>query len=305
MSVRDTLLFFRKIFGLSQEEVFPDKPRSMYTKIESEKQQLRVKDIQEISARYEISISEFFTVYGQFDEDSVWAGIINSTFDNSVSPEQKKENKEKIIDYFNQIKGKKHKSINELRYYYGIKNMFSKLWEEIDPYTEEDLNFAFDYLSTRKYHGYSHYTILMNISTHLKDDKLSEITNIMYPVKYFEYRDHKTRNTTSTIFLNMITAKLYSKEYKKAQEYIDRAHLMDKQNMNYYLKLSLLYLQNLLNYLLTNEIKYYSEIINFVKLVESIGDTQTANQIKEEIEILTNKNPNKNSDIVTNLIKDN
>nr|OUZ35790.1 hypothetical protein A5889_001266 [Enterococcus sp. 9D6_DIV0238] len=111
----------------------------------------------------------------------------------------------------------------------------------------------------------------------------------MFPIKFEEKRDFTTKKFAYNILINLISMRLYAKDYEGAAKYIKLAKKQDKQNENYNFKLNLQYLSNLLNYILEGEPVYMERVYDFIHLLENAGDTLQAEQVKKEVKLLTHE----------------
>lgn len=300
MGITKTLQFLRQVFKYTQDQVIPDKPRSIYAKIESGKQPIRLKDIEIISENYGMSINEFFAIYNHYDDNNQIANKLKELFQKTETPEIKND----IITQYKKLSEKKDKTANELRTYIAIKRAVAPKWTEISPISNSDLDLVFSFLNDKIFYGYYHYSLLLNVSIILDDERLKTLIKKMYPIQHFELRDSETKNYASNVFLNIITAKLYKKEYKNALEYIEQAEKIDPANMNYYFRFSLQYLKNLTLYIKTRNPNYYQKIYTFISLVYDIGDLDTANKLEEEVRELTEEDITQHENLPSNWIKE-
>lgn len=88
------------------------------------------------------------------------------------------------------------------------------------------------------------------------------------------------------ILLNVITTRVYEKDFEGTKKYILIAKKHAKKRNDFYFKVNLNYMENLLNYLTTGEYRYLQQIQEYIHLLKNIGDTNVAQVIEKEIKLV-------------------
>ncbi|OJG90201.1 hypothetical protein RV15_GL001465 [Enterococcus silesiacus] len=255
---------------------------STYSKIESGKRALKVNELEEILNQTSISVDEFFS-FTTFDKQQQ---DFRETFYYCGAHLENKSTKQKLLNYYYSLKDKDKKTLRELSNYIGIKNFFNAHWEEVDPVTFEEITDIFQDLMNKSFYIQYDYIITANLTRFFNTKQADLVLARMFPIKYEEQRDFTTKKFAYNILINLISKRLYEKDYESAKKYIKLAKKQDKQNENYSFKLNLQYLTNLLNYIIEGELVYIERVYDFIHLLENTGDTLQAEQVKKEVKIL-------------------
>ncbi|EOL44166.1 helix-turn-helix domain-containing protein [Enterococcus caccae] len=286
MNIIETLRFFRLKLKLTQKEMMSDyTDPSTYSKIESGKRSLKVNELEEILNQTSINVEEFFsfTTFDKHQQD------FRETFYYCGAHLENKSTKQKLLNYYFSVKDKENKSLRELSNYIAIKNFFNAHWEEVDPVTFKEITDIFEDLMNKPFYLQYDYIITANLIRFFSAKQADLLLARMFPIKYEEQRDFTTKKFAHNILINLISMRLYAKDYPSAEKYIKLAKKQDKQNENYSFKLNLQYLTNLLNYILEGEPVYMERVYDFIHLLENTGDTLQAEQVKKEVKMLTHE----------------
>jgi len=105
------------------------------------------------------------------------------------------------------------------------------------------------------------------------------------------------RNTATKEFIknminNLITTCLRKKEYKASQYFLSLANTQKESTHDLSYVIVLNYLTNLTNYLITKETTYKEKVEETIKYLKSIGETQFALSIEQEVTALINGDKN-------------
>ncbi|ALS37858.1 transcriptional regulator with XRE-family HTH domain [Enterococcus rotai] len=286
MNIIETLRFFRLKLKLTQKEMMSDyTDPSTYSKIESGKRSLKVNELEEILNQTSINVDEFFS-FTTFDKQQQ---DFRETFYYCGAHLENKSTKQKLLNYYFGVKDKEKKSLRELSNYIAIKNFFNAHWDEVDPVTLEEIKEIFEDLLNKTFYIQYDYIITANLIRFFSAKQADLLLARMFPIKYEDQRDFTTKKFAHNILINLISMRLYAKDYESAERYIRLAKKQDKQNENYSFKLNLQYLTNLLNYILEGEPVYMERVYDFIHLLENTGDTLQAEQVKTEVKMLTHE----------------
>ncbi|MGX7262377.1 helix-turn-helix domain-containing protein [Enterococcus crotali] len=286
MDITETLRFFRHKLKLTQREMMSEfTDPSTYSKIESGKRSLKVNELEEILNQTSISVEEFFS-FTTFDKQQQ---DFRETFYYCGAHLENKTTKQKLLNYYYSLQNKEKKSLRDLSNYIGIKNFFNAHWEEVHPVTLEEVNDIFEDLLNKSFYIQYDYIITANLIRFFNAKQSDLLLARMFPIKYEEQRDFTTKKFAHNILINLISMRLYAKDYNSAEKYIKLAKKQDKQNENYSFKLNLQYLTNLLNYILEGEPIYMERVYDFIHLLENTGDILQAEQVKKEVKMLTHE----------------
>ncbi|EOL43537.1 helix-turn-helix domain-containing protein [Enterococcus caccae] len=283
MNIGETLRFFRKQLHLTQKEMLDNYlDPSSYSRIEHGKQVIRIDTLAEVLKKLSVSSEEFFA-HVSLDEDQK---EFKDLFYYCASHLDNHTKKKKLIAYYSTLK-ERQLNLKEFSNYIVIKSYFSQFWEEIDPITEQEIKKTAQYLLKKNYYQQYDYVIICNMIRFFTFKQQDLIIARAIPIPNENRRDYVTKNFAYTTITNLITSRIYEKDYNGAQKYILFANKQDMTASNYNYRMNLQYLHNLLQYLLTGNHKYMEHIYDFVRLLENIGDTLQAENLKKEIKFLT------------------
>ncbi|MGX7245263.1 helix-turn-helix domain-containing protein [Enterococcus quebecensis] len=291
MNIIDTLRFFRLKLKLTQKEMMPEYiDPSTYSKIESERRALKINELEEILSHISVNSEEFFR-FATFDKEQQ---DFRKYFYYCANHLENKSTKQKLLSYYFSLKNKEEKTLRELSNYIAIKNFFHDHWDEVEELTQKEIASTLDGLLNKSFYLQYDYAITNNLIRFFNAKEADLLITKMFPIKYEEQRDFTTKKFAHSILINLITLKLYAKDYEGAEKYIRLAKKQDKQNENYNFKLNLQYLTNLLNYLLEGEPVYMERVYDFIHLLENAGDVTHATNVKKEVKMLTHERDSEN-----------
>ncbi|WP_348922427.1 helix-turn-helix domain-containing protein [Enterococcus rotai] len=283
MDIGETLRFFRKKLHLTQKEMLDNYlDPSSYSRIEHGKQVIRIDTLADVLKKLSLSSEEFFARVSLDEEQKQFKELFYycaSHLDNQTK-------KQKLISYYSRLK-EKQLNLKEYSNYIVIKSYFSQFWREIDPITEQEIVKTAEYLLKKDYYQQYDYIIICNMIRLFTFKQQDLIIARAIPIPDENQRDYITKNFAYTTITNLITSRIYEKDYSGAQKYIVFANKQDMTASNYNYRMNLQYLHNLLQYLLTGNHKYMEHVYDFVRLLENIGDILQAENLKKEIKFLT------------------
>ncbi|OJG71317.1 hypothetical protein RV12_GL001579 [Enterococcus quebecensis] len=276
---------------LTQKEMMPEYiDPSTYSKIESERRALKINELEEILSHISVNSEEFFR-FATFDKEQQ---DFRKYFYYCANHLENKSTKQKLLSYYFSLKNKEEKTLRELSNYIAIKNFFHDHWDEVEELTQKEIASTLDGLLNKSFYLQYDYAITNNLIRFFNAKEADLLITKMFPIKYEEQRDFTTKKFAHSILINLITLKLYAKDYEGAEKYIRLAKKQDKQNENYNFKLNLQYLTNLLNYLLEGEPVYMERVYDFIHLLENAGDVTHATNVKKEVKMLTHERDSEN-----------
>ncbi|MBO0440839.1 helix-turn-helix domain-containing protein [Candidatus Enterococcus ikei] len=288
MNIGKTISFFRKRLKFRQKELVNDHMESSsISRIEQGKQSLKVEALIEILNKMSLTTEEFFAKCLIDKTQDEWKKLFYKCAENPNNESTRKE----LIFYYEKIKNKE-KSLKELVNYYSVKLYFSKFWTEIDSVTEQELDEAFNYLKSKEYYQQYDYILISNIILLMKNSQQEYLLSRTIPIEDESARTNEVKKIVCQILINLITSRIYRKDFVGAKRYLKNTEALDISRTDYRLALNIEYLKNLLGYLITGEAFYMKNIQTYIILLEFVGDEQTLKAIKEEVKILTYTNKN-------------
>ncbi|MEI5993273.1 helix-turn-helix transcriptional regulator [Candidatus Enterococcus mansonii] len=280
MDVGKTIRFFRKQLNFRQKElVSKHMETSSISRIEKGEQSLKVEALVEILNTMSLTTEEFFAKCLMDDSRDKWRVLFYSCTENPKDGVAKRE----LLEYYEAIKTKaKARTLKELSNYFSIKLYFSRIWAEVDSITEQELDDTFNYLLAKKYYQQYDYMIINNIILLMKDDQQEYLISKIIPIKDEEFRNTEVKRYARSTLVNIITSKIYKKDFIQAKEYLSKAENFDKSSADYSFTLNIEYLKNLLGYLITGEAVYMKNIHTYIYMLEFVGDRQTLEAVKKK-----------------------
>lgn len=281
MNVGETIGFFRKKLKFMQKElVNSHMESSSMSRIEQGKQAVKVDALIEILDIMSVTTEEFFARCQIDRSQKELKTLLYKCAEDVTNNTTKKE----LLSYYNTIKNK-HKSLKELSNYIGIKLYFSRFWQEIDSISEQDLYELFQYLKTKEYYQQYDYVIISNIILLVTDDQQNYLISRAIPIQDESLRNDALKKVACQILINLVTSKIYKKDFVGAKRYLQKSEAFDSSKADYRFALNVEYLKNLLGYLTTGEAFYMKNIHMYINLLEFVGDKQTLNAVKEEVKM--------------------
>ncbi|MBM7687834.1 transcriptional regulator [Enterococcus ureilyticus] len=283
MNIGESLRFFRKNLNITQKEMLDNYlDPSTYSRIEHGKQVIKIDALAEALKKLSLSSEEFFARVPLDKEQKNFQELFYfcaSHIDNQAK-------KQELIHYYNKIQYKQ-RDLKEFSNYIVIKSYFSQFWPEIEPISAQESQQAARYLLKKDYYQHYDYVLICNMISLFTFSQQDAIVARAIPIADENQRDYSTKKFAYTTITNLITARIYEKDYSGAQKYIFFANKQDVTGSNYNYRMNLQYLHNLLQYLLTGNHQYMEHIYDFIRLLENIGDGLQAENLKKEIKFLT------------------
>lgn len=288
MNVGETISFFRKKLDFKQKDlVNSHMETSSISRIEQGIQSVKVDALIGILDKMSLTVEEFFSRCQVDQAQDEWKTLVYNCIDEPDNMDAKNA----LISYYKMLKNKK-KTLKEQANYFSIKMYFSRIWPEIAPISDLELEELYDYLKVKKYYQQYDYMIINNTILLMKDKQQEFIFSRIIPIQDEDLRNDEVKRVARQIIINLITSKIYRKDFVGAKKYLQKTETLDRSNKDYYFALNVEYLKNLLGYLITGEAFYMKNIHTYINLLEFIGDKQTLDAVKEEVKILTYTNKN-------------
>lgn len=281
MEIHDVLKIFRKNFGFTQKEILTDVDPSVYSRIESGKQDLKVNDLKKIMNTLSLSPEEVFSKAPWDEEQRYYQALFAYCTENLQNQSRKKE----LVAHYVKL-SKKSKSLREFSNYFAIKSYFSQKWSEIDSVTPKEVKDLYQLLVNKEYYQHYDYILTRNVMRFLEKEQ----ADLLIKQIFLSSKGQSTPMNDSQyyILINAATSRIYEKEYLLARKYVQMAKKQDKQRKNLNYRINLKYLENLLDYLTIGDYQYMQRIQEYIHLAKDIGDIDLAQQISNDIKLVLN-----------------
>lgn len=285
MNIGEALHFFRTRRGLKQREVFDYSTSSIYSKLESNKQELRVSELIYFLEKVEITPEEFFDYINLNENQNNFRKIF-------IEASQQLNNnqlKQQILTYNFDWSQVKQKSLQDLSNYIAIHVYFSDHWEEIHPLSKDQITYVYRLLSGKKYYFEYDYILLSNTIFLFESNQADFLFRRFFPIRANQICSNTTKLFITSITNNLVTATLHRKEYKCALQYIEIAKKQEDMVQEIGYKIVVAYLYNLTKYLMTGKYLYIKKVYSSIELLNDIEELDLARNIEKEVESLTVK----------------
>lgn len=291
MNIGDTLYFFRKSRGLKQREILPYSTSSVYSKIESNRQELRFSELMDFLKKTDITPEEFFEYVDETQNS--FRRLFKEAAENASNPLLKK----RLINYCFDWRDVSQKSLQEISNCVAIRVFFSAYWQEIEPLNKQELLFIYKLITGKEIHFQYDYILISNTIFLFTEKQINTIMDNIFPIKKEQLCTKTTKSFITNIMNNVITTYLQKSNYKKALEYLVMARKQKILLEDISYKLVISYLDNLTNYLITGKYLSIKKVYDCIEFLESIGEINLSNNIRYDVENLTLKKeklPNQN-----------
>ena len=283
MEIYEILRFFRKKLGYTQKEILPDVDPSVYSRLESGKQELKINDLKKVLNSMSLSPEEVFSITALDEDQQKFKSLFYFCVQNLIDQDKK----QLLISYYHNISSK-NKNLRELSNYIAIKSYFARFWDEIDAITSEELEYIYSHVMNKIYHQHYDFVLIRNIIRFLDKDKADLIIARFFSANQEQLEETAINDSMYYILINAISTRICEKDYDEARQYIHLAKMQDKgrKNLNYWINLK--YLENLLDYITIGDYQYMERIQEYIHILKDIGDSFTAEQIKTEVKSVIN-----------------
>jgi len=291
LNVGETLYFFRKSRGLKQKEILDYSNSSVYSKIESNKQELRFSELMDFLQKTDITPEEFFE-YADTAQNS-----FRKLFKDAAEQKNNSTLKKRLLSYCFDFKEFYGKSLQELSNCIAIRVFFSSQWSEIDPLSEQELTFIYELIYNNSSHFQYDYILLSNTIFLFNEKQIDSIMKKKFPIKKEQVCTKATKAFITNIMNNVITTYLQKGFYDKACEYLKMAKNQKILLEDISYKIVISYLNNLTDYLITGNYLSIKSVYDCINFLNSIGEENLATNIRTDVENLTSKKeklPNQN-----------
>lgn len=286
MNIGETLYFFRKSRGLKQKEILDYSTSSVYSKIESNKQELRFSELMDFLQKTDITPEEFFE-YADKKQNS-----FRKLFKDAIEQTNNSSLKKCLMTYCFDFQEFYKRSLQELSNCIAIRVFFSSQWTEIKPLNQEELTLIYELIYNKSSYFQYDYILLSNTIFLFNEKQIDSIMKKIFPIKKEQLCTKSTKFFITNIMNNVITTCLQKGLYDKASDYIEMA-MQQKillEDINY--KIVISYLNNLTKYLMTGNYLSIKRVYDCIDFLNSIGEENLATNILTEVENLTIKKRN-------------
>lgn len=281
MSLNEALKFFRVQRNLTQSEL-ADTDRSTYSRIENNKAKVLVNQLKPFSDKLSITVSELLLFSGLDNDFYDFQRIIKEA---SIHP-QKPSLKRKILAIYKELQPNKCKNNKQLAMYYCVIASFSRIYNEIEPPSKNEVQYSFRHLIKLTFHTQYDYLLALNMISYYTSDQVKSITKTMFPIKEPHKRTVETLKYANILMVNAITMQVYNLNYDYVIKFctnLEKEALLYENHyyrflMKYYKYLSL-HLENFDNESLRLANKY-------LDIIQDMYDADTYNSFKIEQENL-------------------
>lgn len=282
--IGDTLRFFRNLRGFTQKEVLHSSAdHSIYSRIENGKRSVRLEELQEILDTLSVNVEEF-VAFSDFDTKQ---GIFRKEF-YAVAVDLENANKKLILmEYYQELLSTQNKTAIQLSNLISIKAYFSQFWPEIEPVNSQDIQESYELLSNTRYLLQYDYTLLANVIYYVSATQRQLLMKKAFPIIDLQLRDLETLKHAYQAIPNVITVCIQEKQYDEARNYIKLVDNIDRTGKNLYHIMSIKYLENLVNYIVTGDRIYQKKINRYIDILQENGFQSVAKDTAEEVRRFT------------------
>lgn len=295
MNVGDTLYYFRKSRGLKQREILDYNTSSVYSKIESDKQELKFSELMDFIDKVDITSEEFFEY---IDNEQM---IFRKLFKNASSDLENLALKEELLTHSFEWNDIDKKSLREISNYVAIRVFFSEYWNDIQPLSSKDLDYLFRLLNSKKIFFQYDYILLANIIYLLTEKQIDILITKAFPLKENQLCTYTTQSIITNLINNLISNYLYKENYTEAINYLNLAKKQKPLLENIRYKIVIVYLTNLTQYLMTGEYTAIKKVYDNIEFLLSIGEKDLATNMKVDTKSLTQKNKHLKNQTTTHI----
>lgn len=281
LEIYEVLRFFRRKLNFTQKEILPDVDPSVYSRIESGKQELKINDLKRILNSLSLLPEEIFAMASLNEEQKKFHSLFNSCAENILDENRKQD----LIKCYFKL-SKRNKNLRELSNYFAIKSYFAQLWNEIDEIGSEELDNIYTMLLNKDFYQHYDYIIIRNAMRVLEKEKAEILITKIFLPERTKLQSETVDDAFYYILLNATTTRIYEKEYTIARKYIHLAKMQDKELKNINYRLHLKYLENLLDYITIGDYQYIQRIQEYIHLLKDIGDIILASKISEDVKLV-------------------
>lgn len=285
MNIGETLYYFRKNRNMKQREILDYSSSSIYSKIESNRQEIRLSELIYFLKKTEITEEEFFEYIDLDEEQKKFRKLFKKCSQNPKDQILKKQ----LCSYDFDWQNVSEKKLQELSNYVVMHLYFSKYWSNISPLTEEQIRYIYELLNYKSVYFQYDYILLANTIFLFTTDQSKKLFTKVFPLKQEQILSNTTKSFISSIMNNIITKSLRNKDYKNAKFYVSIAREQEDKVNDIAYKIIINYLENLTKHMITGKYVYLERVYDCIKILKNIREFELANSIELEVESLTVK----------------
>lgn len=285
MNIGETLYYFRKKRNMKQREILDYSSSSIYSKIESNRQEIRLSELIYFLKKTEITEEEFFEYIDLDKEQKKFRKLFKKCSQNPKDETLKKQ----LCTYDFDWQEVSEKKLQELSNYVVIHLYFSKYWSNISPLTEEQIRYIYEVLNSKSVFFQYDYILLANTIFLFTDDQAKHLFNKVFPLQKKQILSNTTKSFILSIMNNIITKSLRDKNYNDAEFYVSVAKEQEDQIVDIAYKIIINFLENLTKHMITGKYIYLEKVYDCIKILKDIREFELANSIELEVEALTVK----------------
>ncbi|PZL72640.1 hypothetical protein CI088_10065 [Enterococcus plantarum] len=285
MNIGETLYYFRKNRNMKQREILDYSSSSIYSKIESNRQEIRLSELIYFLKKTEITEEEFFEYIDLDEEQKKFRKLFKKCSQNPKDQILKK----KLCSYDFDWQNVSEKKLQELSNYVVMHLYFSKYWYNISPLTQEQIRYIYELLNSKSVYFQYDYILLANTIFLFTTDQSKNLFMKVFPLKKEQILSNTTKSFISSIMNNMITKSLRNKDYNNAKFYVSIAKEQEDKVNDIAYKIIINYLENLTKHMITGKYAYLEKVYDCIKILKDIREFELANSIELEVESLTVK----------------
>lgn len=197
-------------------------------------------------------------------------------------PQNYLKNFEKKIDK------EKYENFSSLNVYIVFKSMFSDN-SNIEPLTKKEIEVITRKIKSRKIHSINEYKILANITRLVTLEEVETLYNILFPVKYNDYRGVNFNHVIIQIYNNILTQTIKHDLHGKTKFYLNEAQKNHSDIKNYFATLQLKYLKEISEFSQTGEISNLNKAHYYATVTKELDDLIHYGNIQKELQSIVTK----------------
>lgn len=298
LNIGDTLYYFRKSRGLKQREILDYNTSSVYSKIESGKQELKFSELMNFIDKVDITSEEFFEY---IDNEQMKFRKLFKCASNDI---QNDTLKHELLAYHFEWVDIDGRSLREISNYIAIRVFFSDYWDDIQPLNSKELDYLFNLLTSKKIFFQYDYILLANIIYLLNEKQITFLISKAFPLKENQICTYTTQSIITNLINNLISNYLYKESYTEAIYYLKLAEKQEPLLENIRYKIVVAYLTNLTHFLMTGKYSSIKKVYDNIDFLFSIGEKDLASNMKIDTESLTQKNKELKNQATTHIFLD-
>lgn len=294
MNIREAFTFFRKNNKQTQKTLAKGITYEQdISRFIRGKTSIDLDDFLLLINKLSITLNEFFSFCDT--EPELFQNQYEILYKECVLNKNNIENKEKLLKYYHSINNNISELTNrEISNLFAIKLYFSNFWIEIEQISSSELTFVYKYLDKREYYTHYDYSVTAKCIHLLDTKKRINLMKKAFPIKNYEKRTNKTKQSAFEVYRNLIYQFILEKNYEKALIYIIYGKNEDILKEDYRFNLNLVFMESIIRYIETKNLNYYDKIVRIHETVKDIEDMAEYENMQNDIDSLLKGNDNKN-----------